>query len=435
MDKLRLYMVTWNVATRQPEEDVEEMLGIDKMTDDLLPDLYAIGLQEVKSQPQNILMDAIFDDPWTNVFKDVLTKRDYIKVKTIRLQGILLSLFCLRKHLLHVRDMETQYTKTGLGGIWGNKGAVSIRLNIYGCSLCIVNCHLTPHDPYLQERVADYNTIIRKQVFKKRETSHILYHDYVFWIGDLNFRLEENPALTAEKIDSLVRKGDLKTLLQKDQLHQVMNSGDAFSELTETLPTFPPTYKFQFYSSDYDLKRRPSWTDRILYNVNENAYENMTLEVEQLSYNSFPQYIQSDHKPVKADFLVKVFSDHEDSFVTFEEIGVWCTSRDNSATYLVPSGVEPAFWDWIGVYKDGFTSLDDYICYSYAPRMTVAVRSDDGSQVKKITFPVCTLRTTGLHRLVYFGSNSGSILGMSQVFEIKSTDSSHLHNGFDNDET
>jgi hypothetical protein len=39
-------------------------------------------------------------------------------VKTIRLQGLLLSLFCLRKHLLHLRDIETQYTRTGLGGMW-----------------------------------------------------------------------------------------------------------------------------------------------------------------------------------------------------------------------------------------------------------------------------------------------------------------------------
>jgi hypothetical protein len=41
-----------------------------------------------------------------------------VKVKTIRLQGLLLSLFCLRKHLLHLRDIETQYTRTGLGGMW-----------------------------------------------------------------------------------------------------------------------------------------------------------------------------------------------------------------------------------------------------------------------------------------------------------------------------
>ena len=52
------------------------------------------------------------------IYRDVLSKWDYVKVKTIRLQGLLLSLFCLRKHLLHLRDIETQYTRTGFGGMW-----------------------------------------------------------------------------------------------------------------------------------------------------------------------------------------------------------------------------------------------------------------------------------------------------------------------------
>jgi len=52
------------------------------------------------------------------IYRDVLSKWDYVKVKTIRLQGLVLSLFCLRKHLLHLRDIETQYTRTGFGGMW-----------------------------------------------------------------------------------------------------------------------------------------------------------------------------------------------------------------------------------------------------------------------------------------------------------------------------
>jgi inositol-1,4,5-trisphosphate 5-phosphatase len=74
----------------------------------------------------------------------------------------------------------------------------------------------------------------------------------VFWIGDMNFRLVDG--YSAEKIDSLVKKGELTELLDKDQLRQVMSSGEAFSELSEHLPTFRPTYKFEFHSSRYDLK-------------------------------------------------------------------------------------------------------------------------------------------------------------------------------------
>jgi hypothetical protein len=74
----------------------------------------------------------------------------------------------------------------------------------------------------------------------------------VFWIGDLNFRLVQG--YSSEEIERLVRKGELIKLLGEDQLQQVMSNGEAFSELSEQLPTFPPTYKFEFNSSRYDFK-------------------------------------------------------------------------------------------------------------------------------------------------------------------------------------
>lgn len=104
-----------------------------------------VRLQEVKSQPQNMLLDILFDDPWSNTFRyfsitvylfmnlnfklvlfagfpfvsrTVMAKHNYIKIKTVRLQGLLLSVFCLGHHLTHLRDIQTQTTKTGLGGMW-----------------------------------------------------------------------------------------------------------------------------------------------------------------------------------------------------------------------------------------------------------------------------------------------------------------------------
>lgn len=58
------------------------------------------------------------------------------------------------------------------------------------------------------------------------------------------------------------------------------------------------------------FRRRPSWTDRILYKVNANVYENLTLHAEQVSYKSIDEYVQSDHKPVVGEFIIKVFLCH-----------------------------------------------------------------------------------------------------------------------------
>lgn len=78
-------------------------------------------------------------------------------------------------------------------------------------------------------------------------------HSYVFWIGDLNFRLHGED-LSAKEIDTLVKKNQLKPLFARDQLKMVMEKGEAFAELHENSVSFPPTYKYEFASQEFDLK-------------------------------------------------------------------------------------------------------------------------------------------------------------------------------------
>lgn len=76
------------------------------------------SLQEINSQPQSVVKGLFKDDPWTQKFKELLSVRDYVAIKSEQMQGLLLVLFTKRNHLLHVREVETEYTRTGLGGIW-----------------------------------------------------------------------------------------------------------------------------------------------------------------------------------------------------------------------------------------------------------------------------------------------------------------------------
>lgn len=54
---------------------------------------------------------------------------------------------------------------------------MSIRLNIYGINMCVVNTHLTPHDHLLADRIVDYNTILTNHSFSNPDTSRILFHE------------------------------------------------------------------------------------------------------------------------------------------------------------------------------------------------------------------------------------------------------------------
>jgi endonuclease/exonuclease/phosphatase family metal-dependent hydrolase len=454
MENLRLYLGTYNVGTSTPDDKLNNLLGLpsDHKTDKLqLPDIYVLSFQEVKAQPQNMLLDALFDDPWTYACREILQEFNYVKIKSVRLQGLLLNIYCLRKHLLNIREIESEYTRTGLSGMWGNKGAVSARLSIYGCSLCFVNSHLSAHDHQLKDRIEDYNSIIKDQEFHVGETTEIFFHDYVFWMGDLNFRLHEELDETPEEIEKVIGKNDLKKLFLYDQLRYVMKKGEAFSELTEQDPDFPPTFKFEVGTSKYDHKRRPAWCDRILYRVNPDNYENVTLKVDQLSYRHHPSYLLSDHKPVTAEFNIKipakhlklstglsadqVFSDYSERIVEFDKVVSWTQDEENTAKYKITQDIPSTKEDWIGLFKENFSSLDDYVTYEYVSKCSTPT-SEAKSPMKgassknelkyDITFSELPNRCRGNYCLVYFSQSDDkviSVLGISNSFPVVKNDS------------
>ena len=182
-------------------------------------------------------------------------------------------------------------------------------------------------------------------------------------MGDLNFRLEADPAdLSPEVVARLVAGQDLGKLLAKDQLSLARSNGEAFSELNETLPTFPPSYKYKIGSSDYDLKRAPAWTDRILFKANVANYDNYALSLRQHQYSSHSSLCQSDHKPVSSNFSLAVFSQRIadelllpcfNPIVTFLDTGPFYVNEDLTLIYTVKIDDRRWLnnWDWIALYR------------------------------------------------------------------------------------
>lgn len=65
--------------------------------------------------------------------------------------------------------------------------------------------------------------------------------------------------------------------------------------------TFDPTYKYQYQSATYDTSKKervPSWTDRILFNKNEE-------DITQIYYGR-AEIDLSDHKPIMGLFQFKI---------------------------------------------------------------------------------------------------------------------------------
>lgn len=68
--------------------------------------------------------------------------------------------------------------------------------------------------------------------------------------------------------------------------------------------TFPPTYKYDRRSSEYDTSEKarvPAWCDRVLWRAREPS------RVQQLHYRRYEANI-SDHRPISAGFQMTVKS-------------------------------------------------------------------------------------------------------------------------------
>lgn len=239
------------------------------------------------------------------------------QVSTVRMQGVILLVFAKYYHLPFLQDIQTDCTRTGLGGYWGNKGGVSVRLSIFGHMVCFLNCHLPAHLEKAEQRKEDFATILHMQQFEGRVASGILDHDLVFWFGDLNFRIE---SLDIRFVKYAIDSNILSQLWEKDQLNIAKSTWPVLSGFQEGPLNFPPTFKFDVGTNKYDSsakKRKPAWTDRILWKIKSPSVglgaggcrpSQGVLSVSQLCYCSHMEYTISDHKPVAAIFAVQFAS-------------------------------------------------------------------------------------------------------------------------------
>jgi phosphatidylinositol-bisphosphatase len=121
--------------------------------------------------------------------------------------------------------------------------------------------------------------------------------DHVFFFGDLNYRV----ATTREYADKQIELARWDVLLYKDELLHSRSQGIVFPRFQEGRICFPPTYKYDIDSHNFDTKklRVPSWTDRILYKSRKKYFPffGNRNEVVCESYGSYRDVICSDHRP------------------------------------------------------------------------------------------------------------------------------------------
>ncbi|XP_053703394.1 synaptojanin-1 isoform X3 [Synchiropus splendidus] len=228
-------------------------------------DIFAIGFEEmVELNAGNIVSASTTNQKlWAaELQKNISRDHKYVLLASEQLVGVCLFVFIRPQHAPFIRDVAVDTVKTGMGGATGNKGGVAIRLLFHTTSICFVCSHFAAGQSQVKERNDDYNEITRKLSFPM---GRLLYsHDYVFWCGDFNYRIN----LPNEEVKELIRQQNWDALTAGDQLVEQKNNGLVFRGFVEGKLDFAPTYKYDLFSEDYDTSekcRTPAWTDRILW--------------------------------------------------------------------------------------------------------------------------------------------------------------------------
>ncbi|XP_053181519.1 phosphatidylinositol 4,5-bisphosphate 5-phosphatase A [Scomber japonicus] len=432
MEDFRVHIITWNVGSATPPDDITALLGLN--VGDGNTDMYIIGLQEVNSMINKRLKDVLFTDQWSEVCMERLSPFGYVLVASQRMQGLLLLIFAKYYHLPFLRGVQTETTRTGLGGYWGNKGGVSARMSVFGHTICFLNCHLPAHMENSDQRMEDFESILQQQQFEGQAATGVLDHDVVFWFGDLNFRID---ALEMQVVKSAIDNNKFQMLWEKDQLNMAKDSETVLEGFQEGPLKFPPTYKFDVGTDTYDTsgkKRKPAWTDRILWRLRATApagtagkrgsISGLTsgTKVTQHCYRSHMEYIVSDHKPVSSIFTLQFPYRVDIPLVTLTVEDEWNSIADAIAKFKLTPSFARSSWDWIGLYKVGFKHHKDYVGYVWAKQE----EADFLRQEHQVAFTEEELpKGSGDFILGYYSNNMSTIVGVTEPFQIQLPTSGH----------
>ena len=312
IEDVKVWVGTWNMHGK-PLPETQPLGAL------LSPgfDVYAFGSQECEASIQKALVFSSKTRWETRLQREL--GAEFCLLRSHTLQAMHLAVLVRKSLLRNVRNVKSAHVATGFGDRMGNKGGIGISFQCGAASFLFVSAHFAAHQTKVEIRNKDYARIdsdlwpllcdVRPATAQSNGVAPASRSDavtrasdafdFVFWCGDLNYRIDGERAA----IEAAIAKGQLDALKESDQLEQQRWQFKVFDRFSEGAIGFAPTYKFDHDSDVYDTssKRRiPAWTDRVLYKA-----QDMSL-VTLVGYDSCASIRFSDHRPVFAHFGVSV---------------------------------------------------------------------------------------------------------------------------------
>ncbi|KAJ3895721.1 inositol polyphosphate phosphatase [Lentinula edodes] len=298
------------------------------------PDIVAVGFQELLplhlglSGASKFVIDQRSSHILSQIEEHSPEKAKYSLLAKVVNVGIALLVYARDEGIARkVCDVQTSWTGCG-PGFMGNKGAVGVRFRVSdafddveqpGETYTFVCAHLTAHQQKLQHRIADFHHIVGTLLFpalpfsEDKSPTTIYSTSHLFFLGDLNFRIdlpESHPMFENAWVhvsEALKEPEARETLKEFDQLLLERRKHSIFVGFREgEFWQFKCTYKHRLGDVDqYDTKRVPAWTDRIMYTTYSDSPGSLEAShIRNLLYTYIPSYTISDHKPIVSLLLL-----------------------------------------------------------------------------------------------------------------------------------
>lgn len=242
--------MTWNLAGIDVPNDLYPLFN-SKSLDSV--DLLSIGVQECG-------LFKIAD--WTKTLKRILNYYGFVEVGTTNMFQMFMMVF-IKKDLYRLVDSIACESKAmGFAKLLGNKGGMVISFKLVGFRIVFVNCHLAPKPHKVLERNKHVKELISNIRIGNKIAEFDTQSEYLFWMGDMNYRVDYFYDLVLEEIT----RNNLQLLLSKDQLIKQKSQNQIFTDFQEAEINFWPTYRRIKGTDLYSNKKNqsPSWCDRVL---------------------------------------------------------------------------------------------------------------------------------------------------------------------------
>lgn len=246
--EINVFVGTWNMNGRNPPNQLIDLLFPNRLEN--VPDLFAVCSQE--SCPDRI--------EWEILLQETLGP-SHVLFHSAYLGTLHLAIFLRRDLIWFCSEPEDDSFSVRPGTAFRTKGAVAISFCLFGTSFLFITSHLTAHQAKVKERVQDIKRIIhsldlpRNLNIRCRNKDVTTNFDVVFFCGDLNFRLSEprNNLLRWIETTSFPLPEHLShSFMHTDQLTQALSCCAAFKGFHEAKITFPPTYKYDPGTQQFD---------------------------------------------------------------------------------------------------------------------------------------------------------------------------------------